>query len=155
MQRVCHRVGESKLEKYGELFVKEIVDYCKEHNVEPKAINVRDYNPTPVKIKTMKTSTLQETLELYKQNLTIEEIAQKRNLAVSTIASHIEKLILSDEEISIDKFVDIDRQEHIIRAMSILGSERLAPIKEKLGDDYSYEEIRLVRASKMSNRKIS
>ncbi|MBL7117249.1 MAG: HRDC domain-containing protein [Candidatus Syntrophoarchaeum sp.] len=32
-------VGESKLEKYGELFVKEIVDYCKEHNVEPKAIN--------------------------------------------------------------------------------------------------------------------
>ena len=55
----------------------------------------------------------------------------------------------------IDKFVDIDRQEHIIRAMSILGIERLAPIKEKLGDDYSYEEIRLVRASKMSNRKIS
>ncbi|MBA7525095.1 ATP-dependent RNA helicase DbpA [subsurface metagenome] len=148
-------VGESKLEKYGELFVKEIVDYCKEHNVEPKAINVRDYNPTPVKIKTMKTSTLQETLELYKQNLTIEEIAQKRNLAISTIASHMEKLILSDEEISIDKFVDIYRQEHIIRAMSILGSERLAPIKEKLGDDYSYEEIRLVRASEMSNRKIS
>ena len=26
------------------LFVKEIVDYCKEHNVEPKAINVHDYN---------------------------------------------------------------------------------------------------------------
>ncbi len=148
-------VGESKFEKYGELFVKEIVDYCKEHNVEPKAINVRDYNPTPVKIKTMKTSTLQETLELYKQNLTIEEIAQKRNLAIGTIASHIEKLILSGEEISIDKFVDIYRQEHIIRAMSILGIERLAPIKEKLGDDYSYEEIRLVMASKMSNRKIS
>jgi hypothetical protein len=39
--------------------------------------------------------------------------------------------------------------------MSILGSERLAPIKEKQGDDYSYEEIRLVRTSKMSNRKIS
>ncbi len=55
----------------------------------------------------------------------------------------------------IDKFVDIYRQEHIIGAMSILGIERLAPIKEKPGDDYSYEEIRLVRASKMSNRKIS
>lgn len=151
--RKINGVGESKLEKYGELFVKEIVDYCKEHNVEPKAINVHDYNPAPG--KTMKTSTLQETLELYKQNLTIEEIAQKRNLAVSTVASHIEKLILSGEEISIDKFVDIDRQEHIIMAMSILGSERLAPIKEKLGDDYSYEEIRLVRASEMSNREIA
>lgn len=28
-------VGESKLEKYWELFVKEIVDYCKEHEHEP------------------------------------------------------------------------------------------------------------------------
>jgi ATP-dependent DNA helicase RecQ len=37
--RKINGVGESKLEKYGELFVKEIVDYCKERNVEPKAIN--------------------------------------------------------------------------------------------------------------------
>ena len=139
-------VSESKLAKYGELFVKEIVEYCKEHNIEPKPISARSH---PVK---RITSTLQETLELYKQNLTIEEIAQKRNLAISTIVSHIEDLILSDEEISIDKFVDVDRQKHIIRAMSILGSERLAPIKEKLGDDYSYGEIRLVMAHKMRYR---
>ena len=39
--RKINGVGESKLEKYGELFVKEIVDvvYCEKHNVEPKAIN--------------------------------------------------------------------------------------------------------------------
>ena len=35
--------------------------------------------------------------------------------------------------------------------LSILGTEKLAPVKEKLGDDYTYEEIRLVRAHKMSN----
>jgi len=147
--RRINGVGERKLEKYGEVFLKEIVDYCKEHNVEPKPINVRGYNL--MSVKRMKRSTLQETLELYIQNLTIEEIAQKRNLKTATIVSHIEELILSGEEISIDKFVDVYKQEHIIRAMSILGTEKLAPIKEKLGDDYTYEEIRLVRAHKMSN----
>ena len=101
-----------------------------------------------------KTSTLQETLELCKQNLTILEIAPKRNLAISTIASHIEKLILSGEEIPINKFVDINKQEDIMKMLSILGSEKLKPIKEKLGDDYTYEEIRLVRAYKMRNSPI-
>ena len=99
-------------------------------------------------------STMQETLELYKQNLTIEEIARKRNLTTGTIASHIEKLIVSGEEIGIDELVDIDKQEHIMRAMSILGSEKLAPIKEELGDDYTYEEIRLVKAYKISNHEM-
>jgi ATP-dependent DNA helicase RecQ len=97
---------------------------------------------------------MQETLELYKQNLTIGEIARKRNLTTGTIASHIEKLILSGEEIGIDELVDIDKQEHIMRTMSILGSEKLAPIKEELGDEYTYEEISLARAHKMNDRKI-
>ncbi|VUT28176.1 MAG: hypothetical protein SYNGOMJ08_00739 [Candidatus Syntrophoarchaeum sp. GoM_oil] len=75
----------------------------------------------------------------------------KRNLAISTVASHLERLILSGEEISLDNFIDIGKQEEIQRVMLTLGIEKLAPIKEKLGDDYSYEEIRLVRAYKMSN----
>ncbi|NIA12324.1 MAG: DNA helicase RecQ [Nitrospiraceae bacterium] len=140
-------VGESKLEKYGELFLEEIVGYCKEHDIKPEPIS------THIHPKTI-TSTLQETLELYKQNLTIEEIARKRNLTTGTIASHIEKLILSGEEIGIDELVDIDKQEHIMRTMSILGNEKLAPIKEELGDDYTYGEIRLVRAYKISNHKM-
>jgi ATP-dependent DNA helicase RecQ len=137
------------LEKYGELFLEEITGYCKckEHGIKPEPIS------TPIHPKT-KTSTLQETLELYKQNLTIEEIARKRNLTTGTIASHIEKLILSGEEIGIDELVDIDKQEHIMRTMSILGSEKLAPIKEELGDDYTYEEIRLVKAHKISNHEM-
>jgi len=101
-----------------------------------------------------KTSTLQETLELCTQNVTIEEIAQKRNLAISTIASHIEKLILSGEEIPINKFVDINKQEDIMKVLAILGSEKLKLIKEKLGDDYTYEEIRLIRAYKIRNSPI-
>jgi len=136
-------VGENKLEKYGEMFLEEIGAYCIEHNIVPKQVRRRKH------FANTNASTFQETMKLYKQNLTIEEIAQKRGLAPSTIASHFEKLIISGEEIPIDKLVDIDKQEHIMKVLSILESDKLGPIKEKLSDDYTYEEIRLVRAHKM------
>lgn len=144
-------VGESKLEKYGEMFLEKIDAYCiehkievsNEHKMEPRQLH-KHSNPVNTKA-----STFQETMQLCKQNLSIEEIAQKRELAPSTIASHIEKLINSGEDISIDRFVADDKQKHILKVLSLLGSEALKPIKEELGDDYTYEEIRLVRANKM------
>ncbi len=146
--RTISGVGERKLEKYGELFLEEIIGYCKERNIEPKPIGIRNHHAETI------TSTLQETLELYNQNLAIEEIARKRNLTTGTIVAHIGKLILSGEEIDIDKLVDIDKQEHIVSVMSIIGSEKLAPIKEELGDDCTYEEIYLVRAYKLMTHEI-
>src|SRR5574340_207368 len=90
--------------------------------------------------------TTQITMELYKQHFTIHEIAQKRGLAPSTIASHLEKLILDGEDISIDTFVDSEKQQRIRQTLKELGMKFLNPVKEKLGEGYSYEEIRLVRA---------
>ena len=75
-------------------------------------------------------------------------------MSTGTIASRIEKLIVPGEEIGIDELVDIDKQEHIMSVMSIRGSEKLAHINEKLGDDYTYEEIRLVSAYKISNHEM-
>ena len=139
-------IGDQKLMKYGKVFVKEITDYCEQHNIMPKQI-VQKRPESPV--KQPKSSTIQMTLELYKQHLTIHEIAQKRGLALSTIASHLEKLILDGADISVDSIVDAEKQQHIQQALKELGMEVLSPVKEKLGDGYSYEEIRLVRAKMM------
>ena len=141
-------VGESKLEKYGGPFLETIDAYCIEHKIESKQIQSNKH------LANTKTSTIQETMELYKQNLTIEEIAQKRGFVPGTIVSHFEELILSGEEIPIDKFVDIHKQERIMEVLSILGSEKLKPIKEKLGDEYTYDEIRLVMAYNMRNSSV-
>ncbi len=136
-------VGERKLNKYGGVFLKEIVDYCKQNNIESKPTT---YKRPESLIKQPKASTVQMTLGLYKQRLTIREIVQKRDMAVSTIASHLEKLILDGEDVSVDSFVDPEKQQHIKQALKELGMQALSPVKEKLGDKYSYEEIRLVRA---------
>lgn len=140
-------VGQVKLRKYGEIFAKEIENYCQGNHIEAKIDDIR-IDP----VKKEKVSTLEETLELYRKNLTISQIAKKRNMSIGTITSHIEKLILSGEKICIDDLVEVNRQLPILRAISVLGSEKLAPIKKMLGDDYTYEEIRLVRASILSDR---
>lgn len=139
-------VGEQKLGKYGEVFLKEITDYCNQHSIMPKQI---PHKRQEFPIKQMKSPTTQETLALYKQCLTINEIAQKRGLALSTIMSHIERLILDGEDISVDSIIDREKQQHIQQALKESDTGFLTPVKEKLGDGYSFEEIRLVRAKMM------
>ncbi len=82
--------------------------------------------------------------------MTIQQIANTRNLSASTIITHIEKLILAGEIDSIDQWVDTHKQQAIQKAISDVGPEYLSPIKEKLGDDCMYNEIKLVRATVMA-----
>ncbi|MDP3105901.1 MAG: helix-turn-helix domain-containing protein, partial [Candidatus Methanoperedens sp.] len=63
-----------------------------------------------------------------------------------TVYGHIEKLILAGENINIEKLVKKEKIEVISSAIHELGGDTLKPIKEKLGDNFSYGEIRLVRA---------
>ncbi len=142
-------IGDRKLVKYGKVFLEEIINYCEQNNIIPK-----QFSPPSEEFpgKETKTSTVQVTFDLYKQRLTIPEIAQKRGLAVSTIASHLEKLILDGEDISIDCFVTSEKQQHIRGVFKESGLQALSPVKEKLGEGYSYEEIRLVRAKMMAER---
>ncbi len=136
-------VGERKLKKYGEVFLKEIAGYCEQHHILPKQ-SAHKYAESSARQE--KSLTAQTTLDLFEQHHTIHEIAQKRGLALSTIVSHLEKLIMDGEDISIDSFVDVEKQRHIQLAFKEVGMQALSPVKEKLGDAYSYEEIRLVRA---------
>ncbi len=129
-------------EIYGELFIEKIVTYCRLNNIEQETNSECSY---PTK--------LQETLELCKQSLTLEEIALKRGFEVSTIIRQIEELILYGAEIPMDKFVNANKQEHIMSVISKIGCEKLSPIKTMLGDAFTFEEIRLVRAYKIRNDK--
>ena len=148
-------VGEVKLEKYGDAFTQSITEYCASRGIDPKPIKpkrparvVKEKRPSEAK-----TSTIQETLMLYRRGLSLSDMAQERALNIRTIVTHLETLILSGEDISIEHIVPAERQARIIEAIQEVGPEVLRPIKEKLGHGVSYEEIRLVRAQYVYNRK--
>ena len=130
-------VGAVKLDKYGNIFLEKINDYCIQNEIGERK--------TTEKLPDMSDTHLQ-TLELLNIGLGIEEISKRRNLDSGTIVSHIENLVMSGNEIDIESFVSKERQEAIFRCMACIGAQNTALVKEKLGDGYSYDEIRLVRS---------
>jgi PIF1 helicase. len=84
------------------------------------------------------------TLELFHGGKSAEEIARERNLAVSTIESHFIRFIETGE-IPVYALVAEERVETIRALLNEAGSDySLSSLKTKLGDDYSYTEIKAV-----------
>jgi ATP-dependent DNA helicase RecQ len=87
-----------------------------------------------------------ETLDLYIKGKGVAEIAAERELTENTIYGHLEFLIEKNLIKDINKLVDSKKQEKIFTAIKKVGAAKLTPIKDELGDDYSWEEIKIARA---------
>jgi len=87
----------------------------------------------------------EETRQLVEQGLTLDEVARRRDRPVSTIVVHLERLLQEGSEIDLRHLLPLDRFEKIRSAFKRTGSTRISPIKDILGDDYSYEESRVVQ----------
>lgn len=101
--------------------------------------------PESVKIKPKKErgNSGLETLELYRKGMDVQAIATQRELAVSTIEGHIATFVKTGE-VSIQELVDPDKVETIMKVMQETDEKGFGPVKQKLGDDFSYGEIRAV-----------
>ena len=86
------------------------------------------------------------TFDLYNKGLSIDEMAQTRELTPNTIIEHLCYLIENGLAVEVKKFVKPARQKEIIEVIRKIGADKLSPIKEALGDDFNWEEIKLVRA---------
>jgi ATP-dependent DNA helicase RecQ len=144
-------VGSNKLDLYSEAFIYEIRDYCLSNNlqmdIEPlyeERVVKKEGISSPQ--KNVGTLTRQLTLDLYRQGLSIDEIAKDRNLKASTIINHLADLIEVGETVEVDHLIQPGHYESIVDVLQKQGDEVLKPVKDILGDEYSYEEIRLVRA---------
>ncbi len=145
-------VGDTKLERYGEYFIREIQNYL---NDNPK-ITIPDRQsidqPPPLAkggrgdFKKKISETIEKTYELYKKGLSLKDIARIRNLTVSTIAGHLERLIQNGYDIDIDRFVDRLKGQKIEELFLKFKQWNLNPVIEHFSGTVSYEEARLVRA---------
>lgn len=94
-----------------------------------------------------------ETFELYKQGKSLEEIALIRNLKPATIIEHICYLIENKMAVKAEDFVPRKRQGEIMAAIEKVGTNKLSLIREELGEEYSWDEIKIVVAKAKSLKK--
>ncbi|MFH1281450.1 MAG: RecQ family ATP-dependent DNA helicase, partial [Candidatus Omnitrophota bacterium] len=87
-----------------------------------------------------------ETLELYNQGRSIEEMASARELKPETIVNHIcflfEKGVIKD----IDKLVDKKVIAKVEKAVEKVGLDKLKPVYEELDGQVDYQDIKLAIA---------
>ena len=96
-------------------------------------------------LKKKKIDTKAESFRLYKEGKRVEEIAKERNLTQQTIEGHLAHYV-STGEIPISELVSREKVLLIEPIAKTLLGKSLIPIKEKLGSDVSFGEIKLVIA---------
>lgn len=142
-------VGDLKLQKYGAEFLRWIKNYCLQKNltsrIELKL--AKRGNRQRTKRDASGNDTYRISLEMYRDGRSIADIARERGIQPSTVENHLARFIPTGE-IQIHELVALPKIETIRNAVvKFNDAGALSPIKEFLGDDYTYGEIRAVIAS--------
>jgi len=142
-------VGDLKWQKYGADFLNEVRNYCKRNNLESR-IDLKSpkrERKTRTRRDASGIDTYNMTLDMFQSGLSIEEIAEAREMSKTTIETHLIRFIQSGQ-ISLEDIVTSSKIEPIKNAIIRLNTGfAVAPVKEFLGENYSYGEIRAVMAT--------
>ncbi len=145
-----HGIGQEKFEKFGAAFMKALSGYFSEHpEVKGQKLEaLPDGGAPPSKdgIKKPLSNTFYATLDLLKENLSLAEIAKKRGIGLSTVESHVARLIEEGEAVDHRAFVSEVEEEGLRKLIAQHGAEPLKPIYEAGGQKFSYGQIRIVIA---------
>jgi ATP-dependent DNA helicase RecQ len=146
--RLISGFGDVKLARYGRDFLIPVKNYCVKHGlssrIKQKTPKRERKTRTERSTTTRRTdNTRQESFSLFRSGKTVENIAAERSLSPMTIESHLSYFVQTGE-MDILELVKEEKIPVIQDAIESYGHEKLAPLKEVLGDNYTYGEIKAV-----------
>ncbi|MDD4759539.1 MAG: DNA helicase RecQ [Bacteroidaceae bacterium] len=141
-------VGVGKAKRYGKDFCELIKRHCDENEIErPEDLRIR----TVVNKSKLKVSIIHSIDRL----VALDDIALANGIEFSELLDEIEAIVYSGTKINIDYFLndvmDEDHLNDIYDYFKESETDHLEEAMDELGDDYSEEEIRLVRIKFISD----
>ena len=144
-------VGAGKAKRYGEEFCRLIKRHCDENEIErPEDLRVR----TVANKSKLKVSIIQSI----DRKVALDDIAVAKGIDFSELLDEVEAIVYSGTKLNIDYFLDEvmdeDHLDDIYEYFKESTTDSLDEAFEELGDDYTEDEIRLVRIkfiSEMAN----
>lgn len=122
-------VGKAKLEKYGSEFINAIIEFQKNKKTNTKTKK--------------ESTTYKATLELFQNGVSVEEIAETRNLGISTVISHLAKLYLDGIDIDVSQFISDQEVELLQKAqIELENPNALKPYFDHFEEKIGYDKIR-------------
>lgn len=120
-----------------QLFEKQVYQHKEQH----KKADMQDWKSARLQTKKKKGATYDITLSFFREGLSIDEIANKRDLNKSTIESHLTKW-LKEEVIDIKEILTEDRLKALTNAkQKVSDYEGYKDLREKMDIDCSYSEL--------------
>jgi hypothetical protein len=158
--------GPATVAKYGQQFLNIVKQYCDEHDLESLMYEKVEEKGKKSKSKTTKSSKTSKpssksvappkedskkvTLDMYKQGLSIDEIAKKRNYATSTIKVHLAHYVKLGE-IPLDDFVTPENQTKILEILKSSDTLTFSDIYTALKGEVGYTEIGMVASLRVKS----
>ena len=140
-------VGAGKARRYGKEFVELIKKHCEENEIErPEELRVR----TVAKKSMLKVKIIQSI----DRKVALDDIANAQGIDFDELLDEVEAIVYSGTKLNIDYFLeevmDDDHVDDIYDYFMESDTDNLDDAMEELGDDYSEDEVRLVRIKFLS-----
>lgn len=133
-------VGNLKFEKYGNIFIEAINNYVLENNIKPQDFAIQATKSK--KVSTPKVDTAAITYDLFKNGKTIKDIAEERDLKVSTIEGHLLKYYEMGKDVNLTNYIHSDFKDDIYNAIKTYGYDKLRVLKDALPESVTYLDIK-------------
>ena len=135
-------VGSGKAKRYGDEFCQLIKQYCIDNEIErPEDIRIRTV-PKKSKFKVA-------IIQSIDRKVALDDLAVSNGVEFDEMLSEVESIVYSGTKINIDYFIneimDEDHVHDIYDYFKKSETDDLEVAIDELGEDYSEEEIRLVR----------
>ena len=140
-------VGAGKARKFGKEFVELIKRHCEENEIErPEDLRVRTVaKKSAVKVK---------IIQSIDRQVALDDIANAQGLEFEELLDEVGAIVYSGTKLNIDYFLeevmDDDHVDDIYDYFSESETDDLDTAMDELGDDYSEDEVRLVRIKFLS-----
>src|SRR5574344_840514 len=140
-------VGAGKAKRYGQEFIDLIKRHVEENEIErPEDMRVRTVaNQSKLKVS---------IIQAIDRKVALDDLADSKGLDFDELLSEIETIVYSGTKLNIDYFIesamDDDRAGDIYDYFKESETDQMDDAIDELGDDYSEEEIRLVRIKFLS-----
>ena len=142
-------VGAGKAKRYGDKFLALIKRHCEENDIErPEELRVR----TVAKKSMLKVKIIQGI----DRQIALDDIANTQGLDFEELLDEVEAIVYSGTKLNIDYFLeevmDEDHVDDIYEYFRESETDRVEVALKELGNDYSEDEIRLVRIKFLSEQ---
>ena len=144
-------VGAGKAKRYGQEFCQLIKKHCEENEIErPEDLRVRTVaNKSKIKVS---------IIQAIDRKVALDDIALSKGLDFSELLDEVEAIVYSGTRLNIDYFLEeIMDEDHMLDIYDYFKestTDKIDDAMDELGDDYTEDEIRLVRIkfiSEMAN----